>query len=137
MSKRKSGKGVPTPPPAGRGAAARKKAMLADWVAAEVAASPWAPRGTTGEDRAARAAESAAMYRRFARRHGSDALVAAQMIVAHNLAMDLLARADAAGEDSPWHAHYARDGGRMMTMSARHAELLLGRAPEKDDDPDA
>jgi hypothetical protein len=121
------------PEPASSG---QLEAALPAWVGAEVALSPWAPKGLSAAGRAGRGASAAEAFLRTARDRGFDPLIAAQMVVAHNLARDLMARADAAGEGSPWHALYLRDGGRMATMFSRQIEALLGIGPEIENEPD-
>lgn len=112
------------------------EAILPAWVAQQVALSPWAPKGMSPAERAGRGASAADAFLRVARDRGFDPLIAAQMVVAHNLAMDLMARGDVAGEGSPWHALYLRDGGRMATMFSRQIEALLGIGPETENEPD-
>lgn len=112
------------------------EAVLPTWVAGQVALSPWAPKGVSPADRAGCGARAADAFLRIARDRGFDPLIAAQMVVAHNLAMDLMARGDAAGEGSPWHAVHLRDGGRMATMFSRQIEALLGIGPEIENEPD-
>lgn len=110
--------------------------LLPKWVASEVVASPWAPKGADAEERSERGARAAESYARMAQKLDCDAMLLAELTVAHNLAMDLMARGDAAGEGSPWHALYIRDFGRMMAVVGRQTKLLLDVVPEADDESD-